>query len=42
MDSEPSWKQLRLSLERPYKDDHGSSIPVVEDITPEGEYVYEM
>ncbi|KAJ3570395.1 hypothetical protein NP233_g4432 [Leucocoprinus birnbaumii] len=41
MDSEPSWKQLRLSLERPYKDDNGNTIPIVEDITPDGQYIYE-
>ncbi|XP_006460295.1 hypothetical protein AGABI2DRAFT_203249 [Agaricus bisporus var. bisporus H97] len=43
MDSEHSWKQLRLSLERPYKDDHGNPIPVVEDITPgpTSDYIYE-
>ncbi|KAF5363246.1 hypothetical protein D9756_000427 [Leucocoprinus leucothites] len=41
MDSEPSWKQLKLPLERPYKDDHGNPIPVVEDITPDGQYIYE-
>ncbi|KAF9453081.1 hypothetical protein P691DRAFT_802458 [Macrolepiota fuliginosa MF-IS2] len=40
-DSEPAWKQLRLSLEQPYKDDHGNAIPTIEDITPEGEYIYE-
>ncbi|KXN89633.1 Mediator of RNA polymerase II transcription subunit 17 [Leucoagaricus sp. SymC.cos] len=41
MDSEPTWKQLRLSLERPYKGDHGKFIPVVQDITPDGEHIYE-
>lgn len=40
-DSEPVWRQLKLSLERPYKDDFGNRIPIVKDITPEGEYIYE-
>jgi len=40
MGSESSWKQLLLSLKRPYKDDHGDPIPVVEDITPNGQYIY--
>ena len=40
MGSESSWKQLSLSLERPYKDDHGDPILVVEDITPNGQYIY--
>ncbi|CAA7259811.1 unnamed protein product [Cyclocybe aegerita] len=35
------WKQLRLSLERPYKDDVGNRIPVLYDLTPEGERIYE-
>ncbi|KAF4619339.1 hypothetical protein D9613_005033 [Agrocybe pediades] len=38
---EPSWKKLKLSLERPYKDDSGNPIPVLLDLTPEGEHVYE-
>ncbi|KZT20349.1 hypothetical protein NEOLEDRAFT_1075722 [Neolentinus lepideus HHB14362 ss-1] len=37
----PPWKKLKLSLERPYKDDHGNYIPVLLDITPEGEHIYE-
>ncbi|KAF9821151.1 hypothetical protein IEO21_00759 [Rhodonia placenta] len=37
----PPWKKLRLSLERPYKDDDGLPIPVLLDITPEGQHVYE-
>jgi len=41
MSSELSWKELTLSLERPYKDDHGNSILVVEDITPDGQYIHE-
>jgi mediator of RNA polymerase II transcription subunit 17 len=38
---EPSWKKLKLSLERPYKDDEGEIIPTLLDITPEGEHIYE-
>ncbi|KAI0068724.1 hypothetical protein BV25DRAFT_1986305 [Artomyces pyxidatus] len=38
---EPAWKQLKLSLERLYKDDDGKPIPAVLDILPDGEYVYE-
>lgn len=35
------WKQLQLSLERPYKDDNRERIPVLEDITPQGQFIYE-
>ncbi|KII95133.1 hypothetical protein PLICRDRAFT_33966 [Plicaturopsis crispa FD-325 SS-3] len=38
---EPPWKKIKLSLERPYKDDNGEHIPVLLDITPEGEHIYE-
>ncbi|KAF8974515.1 subunit 17 of mediator complex-domain-containing protein [Flammula alnicola] len=38
---EPSWKQLKLSFERPYKDDAGNSIPILYDLTPEGQRIYE-
>ncbi|CCM01597.1 uncharacterized protein FIBRA_03657 [Fibroporia radiculosa] len=38
---EPPWKRLRLSLERPYKDDAGQPIPALLDITPDGQYVHE-
>ncbi|GJE87473.1 hypothetical protein PsYK624_035560 [Phanerochaete sordida] len=38
---EPEWKKLKLSLERPYKDDSGKPIPTLLDITPEGEQIYE-
>lgn len=38
---EPAWKQTKLSLERPYRDDRGERIPVLLDITPEGEQVFE-
>ncbi|KAF8913947.1 subunit 17 of mediator complex-domain-containing protein [Gymnopilus junonius] len=41
IDVEPAWKNLRLSLERPYKDDSGHRIPVLYDLTPEGERIYE-
>ncbi|KAG9317670.1 subunit 17 of mediator complex-domain-containing protein [Chiua virens] len=40
-DSEPAWKKTKLSLERPYKDDSGARIPVLLDITAEGEQVVE-
>ncbi|KAG5649016.1 hypothetical protein DXG03_000365 [Asterophora parasitica] len=39
---EPSWKQLKLALERPYKDDDGEQIPVLLDISPEGQHIYEQ
>ena len=32
---------LKLSLERPYKDDLGRSIPTVLDITTDGRHIYE-
>lgn len=35
------WKKTKLSLERPYKDDRGERIPVLLDITPDGEQVFE-
>ncbi|EIN10368.1 hypothetical protein PUNSTDRAFT_65442 [Punctularia strigosozonata HHB-11173 SS5] len=38
---ESSWKDLRLSLERPWKDDDGEHIPVLYDITPDGQQIYE-
>jgi len=31
----------RLSLERPYKNDQGLPIPVLQDITQQGELIYE-
>ena len=37
----PFWKHLRLSLERPYKDDLGNRIPTLYDLTPQGESIYE-
>jgi mediator of RNA polymerase II transcription subunit 17, fungi type len=37
----PSWKNLKLSFERPYKDDQGNIIPVLLDITKEGQHLYE-
>ena len=40
-DSEPQWKKLKLSFERPYKDDSGHPIPVLYDLTPEGQSIYE-
>lgn len=38
---EPAWKKLRLSVERPYKNDNGDPIPALLDITPEGQHIYE-
>ncbi|KAF8351407.1 subunit 17 of mediator complex-domain-containing protein [Amanita rubescens] len=38
---EPSWKMLKLSLERPYKDDNDDPIPVLSDIAADGQYIYE-
>ncbi|KAI0089208.1 subunit 17 of mediator complex-domain-containing protein [Irpex rosettiformis] len=38
---QPSWKKLKLSLERPYKDDNNQPIPTLLDITPEGQHIYE-
>ncbi|TFK89819.1 hypothetical protein K466DRAFT_597460 [Polyporus arcularius HHB13444] len=37
---EPPWKKLKLSLERPYKDDSGEPIPELLDITPDGQHIY--
>lgn len=37
----PIWRQLKLSLERPYKDENGSPEHTVLDITPDGGYIYE-
>ncbi|TBU40113.1 subunit 17 of mediator complex-domain-containing protein [Dichomitus squalens] len=36
----PPWKKLKLSLERPYKDDNGEPIPELLDITPDGHHIY--
>jgi hypothetical protein len=41
MSDEPQWKKTKLSLERPYRDDHGERIPVLLDITPDGEPIFE-
>jgi mediator of RNA polymerase II transcription subunit 17 len=38
---EPPWKKIKLSLERPYRNDAGEHIPVLLDITPEGTHIYE-
>ena len=38
---EPDWKKLKLSLERPYKDDDGKPIPVLLDIAPDGTQTFE-
>ncbi len=39
-DNEP-WKKLQLSLERPYKDEHGVPIPTLYDINQNGEQFFE-
>ncbi|KAF8205025.1 subunit 17 of mediator complex-domain-containing protein [Pholiota molesta] len=41
VESEPEWKKLKLSFERPYKDDSGKPIPLLYDLTPEGQFIYE-
>ena len=33
--------QTKLSLEPPYRNDDGKSIPVTYEILPTGEYIYE-
>lgn len=38
---EPQWKNTKLSFERPYKDDLGNCLPVLYDLTPECERIYE-
>ncbi|KAL5488212.1 hypothetical protein ACEPAI_6320 [Sanghuangporus weigelae] len=40
-DEEQSWRKIKLSLERPYKDDTGQPIPTLLDITPDGQFIYE-
>jgi mediator of RNA polymerase II transcription subunit 17 len=35
------WKGLRLSLERPYKDEKGEKLPILYDIEPDGKFIYE-
>ncbi|KAE9410597.1 hypothetical protein BT96DRAFT_984108 [Gymnopus androsaceus JB14] len=35
------WKQVKLSLEPPYKNDQGEPIPTLSDITPDGVLHYE-
>jgi len=40
-DDEPSWRKLKLTLERPYTDDQGSPIRQLLDVTPEGQQIYE-
>ena len=37
---EPPWKRLKLSLERPYKDDNGEQTPELFDITSDGQHIY--
>jgi hypothetical protein len=38
---EPVWKKLKLSLERPYKDDNGNPILPLLDVFPDGQQVFE-
>lgn len=40
-DDEPAWRKLKLTLERPYKDDQGNDIRQLLDVTPEGQQIYE-
>ena len=35
------WKGLKLSLERPYKDERGEKLPILFDIEPDGKFIYE-
>ncbi|KAH9853483.1 subunit 17 of mediator complex-domain-containing protein [Lenzites betulinus] len=37
---EPAWKKLKLSLERPYKDDSSKLVPELLDIAPDGLHIY--
>ncbi|KAF8076451.1 subunit 17 of mediator complex-domain-containing protein [Lyophyllum atratum] len=39
---EPSWKQIKLAVERPYKDDSGDRIPTLLDISADGQHIYEQ
>lgn len=41
-ESTSDWKKLHLSLERPYKDDDGKDIPVLEDIDFDGNFIFEQ
>lgn len=40
-DEEPAWRRLKLTLERPYKDDQGNVIRQLLDVTPEGQQIYQ-
>ena len=40
-DDEPTWRKLKLTLERPYTDDQGNPIRQLLDVTPEGQQIYE-
>lgn len=35
------WKSLKLSLERPYKDDKGEKLATLLDIEPGDKFIYE-
>ncbi|PFH52773.1 hypothetical protein AMATHDRAFT_45989 [Amanita thiersii Skay4041] len=37
----PPWKSLSLSLERPYKDDDDITLPILYDIAPDGQCIYQ-
>ncbi|TFK75858.1 hypothetical protein BDN72DRAFT_785935 [Pluteus cervinus] len=39
--TDASWNSVKFSLERPYKDDNGDRIPILYDITSEGQLVHE-
>lgn len=40
-EDEPAWRKLKLTLERPHRDDQGDPIRQLLDVTPEGQQVYE-
>lgn len=41
LDHAEDWKALKLSLERPYKDDRGERLPTLLDIEQDGKFIYE-
>lgn len=41
-DLEPDRKQLKLSLERPYKDDEGNPILPLLDVTSDGQQIFDQ
>lgn len=40
-DDEPAWRKLKLTLERPHRDDQGNVNRQLLDVTPEGQQIYE-